>query len=727
MIGRPPAPWHRTGMQSATRTARPGVSPYTPRGGPTDAGPAAATTAARGMRDQSWTSVRTPERAAPPPARSDELARAATAVLGATRCPRGRDETFLRALAKALDTATPLPAPPARPTERATLREQSPARRSALLALLRSGRLSTALQTACLVRLAECVTAEDLPFLKNLAQASTLPALGNAHSPNAEYAAALTLCTEMAERLDEGLSIVNVSMEVGDASPSGGIRWVVDAELRGAAKGGHRSLAITPYHAAMPEEMKAQVRPARNESGAPLTGRVHMADGRAIEFGIGEVQVEPGATIYFIWNNEFFSQDRSGVYAHREVHQGEDGRRWVEESAYGDEDDRKAFFGRAVPEALRVLGLKPDVVQFHESHTAPALDALRAASDQDQAVTHALLHNLGPHYQGRIDVDDYARTQGDLLPASVLHDARIHGGVMNLAAHMLRRADAGGTVSLGYQQEVLSGAADAGPEVQAALGAKLAGNDAHSVANGIDTARWNPATDPALPPAHRFSPSDRSGKARAKAALQSEFGLPARPEATIFGCASRMVDQKGFRAIESSLRAVLGASPAPDVQFVFTGDGPWAPAIQALADAYPAHVAHRPFRPERERAVMAGSDAYLMPSEQEPSGQSQLIALRYGSIPVVTPVAGLAETVADWRPDTESGYGFVVQDGDLTGALERAHQTLSDPAQREALRDNAMAVEADAESTTVADRLLAFQRSLVKKMRRERPVLAGVL
>ena len=195
------------------------------------------------------------------------------------------------------------------------------------------------------------------------------------------------------------------------------------------------------------------------------------------------------------------------------------------------------------------------------------------------------------------------------------------------------------------------------------------------ILNGIDTVRWNPATDRYLP--QPFSADDLSGKRAAKAALLAEYGLPADAETLarpLIGMISRMVDQKGFDLIER----LAGELPLLDVSIVVlgTGEARYQDLWRTLALAHPRKIGARiGFDEGLAHLIEAGADIFLMPSLFEPCGLNQMYSLRYGTVPIVRRVGGLADTVRDYRPGRFDATGFAFDEyseGALLDTIRRA-------------------------------------------------------
>jgi len=305
---------------------------------------------------------------------------------------------------------------------------------------------------------------------------------------------------------------------------------------------------------------------------------------------------------------------------------------------------------------------RPDVVHGNDWQAGLAAAYLSLQGD-DRPRTLLTIHNLG--YAGAFPADVLPALG---LPVSMMdmYGVEFWGQVSFLKAG-LYYSDALTTVSPTYAAEIQTAEFGCGFE------GLIAGRSGvlHGILNGIDTDVWNPATDPALP-AH-FSADDLSGKAACKRRLQQEVGLDVRADTPLLGVVSRLTDHKGLDLVAEAVSELVAAG----LQFVVlgTGDPALEAAFRSASERWPGAVAaHIGYDEALAHRIQAGSDLLAVPSRFEPCGLTQMIAMRYGTLPVVRATGGLADTVTDVG-GAQRGTGFVF-DGtrpeDWLGAVRRA-------------------------------------------------------
>ncbi|MFL7792441.1 MAG: glycogen synthase [Anaerolineae bacterium] len=357
----------------------------------------------------------------------------------------------------------------------------------------------------------------------------------------------------------------------------------------------------------------------------------------SIPLGPGEERVHLVKTVldelpvYLLWNEQYFSsRDR----------------------IYGFEDDAQRFavFGRAALAALKPLDWQPDVIHANDWHTGivPAwlgTDGWRDPFYRDIA-TLFTIHNLT--YQGIAGRLILTFAQMDQLKHLDIEQP----GVVNWMAQGIAHTDLINTVSKQYAKEILM--PDIGMGLDPLL--KERKDRLFGVLNGLDYAEWNPATDPHIP--HHFSVETLDQRAVNKAALQQQARLPVHPDVPLIGMVSRLDHVKGMDLMEPVLEWLLEENAA---QFVLLGTGheEYHEMFERIQAHYPTRMhAFLKFDEVLARRIYAGADMFLMPSAIEPCGLGQLIAMRYGCVPIVRATGGLADTVSNYTTRNRNGLGF---------------------------------------------------------------------
>ena len=450
------------------------------------------------------------------------------------------------------------------------------------------------------------------------------------------------------------MKILFASSEVAPFSKTGGLADVAGSLPAAMAARGHEVTIITPRYGCV-DVAAFDLRRRRSRLSVTVKGK-------SIQGGLLEGSTPNGVPVLFVDQPGYF--DREGLYGSG----GQD---------FADNDERFAFFSRAVLEACRQAGLEPDVIHCNDWHTGPVPALLqfeyRERPELNSAGTLFTIHNMG--HPG-LFAPDAVMTLGlgwNLFTPSGLE---FHGKVSYLKAG-LRFADKLTTVSQTHAEEILTPAFGRGLE---GLLKERAG-DLNGILNGVDYQAWDPQNDPNI--ASKYSPDDPSGKAECKADLQRRMNLPANPEAMLVGSVCRLVSDKGVDLFLEGAPALLKLP----CQWVFLGEGDsgLAEALRTLALSHPEQVAvHIGHDEELAHRIQAGADVLLMPSRYEPCGLSQMYGLRYGNIPLVRSVGGLQDSIDDVAEDGGNGFKFKEATPQaLQAALERALELFSD---REAWR-----------------------------------------
>ena len=376
-------------------------------------------------------------------------------------------------------------------------------------------------------------------------------------------------------------------------------------------------------------------------------------------------------TWYFLDNEYYFKRD--GAYG------------------YFDDGERMAFFSKAICECCRYLpDFFPDVLHCNDWHTAMAPVFLREhyryAPGYDRIKTVFTIHNL--KFQGQYDPSILSDILGlgDCQPArDQLLQQQEHGKCVNYLAGACCYADRITTVSPTYANEICTPYFGEGlDDLFRRRSSILSG-----ILNGIDTDSYNPEKDKAIP-VHYTTPE---GKAANKAALQRELGLAEDPDVPLCVAVSRLTEQKGFDLLDAVAEELLEFS---QVAILGTGDPAYENHYKALAYAHPSRFsAQIRFSEPLSRLMYAGGDLFIMPSRFEPCGLSQMISMRYGTLPVVRKTGGLADSVEPFNRYTGEGTGFAFQNfnaHELLFTVKEACKLCSEsPAAWENLQRQAMA------------------------------------
>ena len=363
---------------------------------------------------------------------------------------------------------------------------------------------------------------------------------------------------------------------------------------------------------------------------------------RAQYCGVFELDLN-GVTYYFVDNRNYFGRKRA--------------------YGYFDDGERFAFFSKAVFSVMDLAGFVPEIIHAHDWQTAlvPVYIKTRFADRFGGVRTVFTMHNI--EYQGQYaldtltDIFDLRAEEGGLVE---------YNGCINLMKGAVVCADRLTTVSPSYAREIQSGSGHGLDAIIAENAGKLSG-----IINGIDTSAYDPETDPLLE--MNYTSDTPEDKAVNKAKLQALFGLPKAPRKMLICVVSRLVSHKGMDIITYMMDDLLKL----DVQFLLlgTGDHAYELFFSERAMQNPEKVGvNIAYNPEIAGAIYAGADAILMPSRSEPCGLAQMIACRYGTIPIVRKTGGLGDTITDCRGGR--GNGFVFDEYSAGALLDTISQAL---------------------------------------------------
>ena len=446
---------------------------------------------------------------------------------------------------------------------------------------------------------------------------------------------------------DTRLKILVVATEVVPFAKEGGVADVIGSLPKELAALGHDVRIFLPRYGTIDRAYWA-LRP----TGVMRT--LYMA-GFDQTVSILQTTLPDSPVIVYLLDHEWFFGRHQRLYLGLDQH---------------DEQLRFLLFCRGLLDALPQLGFAPDIIHLNDWQTAPCAAYLRATYRHllQKGATRVVytVHNL--QYQGRWDPS--ILYEAGLEPASVfIANGLEFWGDVNWMKAGIMYADVVTTVSRRYAEEIQT--LDYGwglDEVLFQRHPRIFG-----IPNGLDWDAWNPATDSYL--AAQYSAADAlPAKARNRTALRQEFGLSDDPALPLVGIVSRLVDQKGFDLI-AEIAAELRELP---LQLVVLGTGHprYEQLFRDLASSSANIRAHIGFDVALSHRIYAGADFFLMPSAFEPGGLGQLIALRYGTLPIVHATGGLADTVTDLDTDSKNGNGFSFTPYEASALLDALRRAL---------------------------------------------------
>lgn len=362
--------------------------------------------------------------------------------------------------------------------------------------------------------------------------------------------------------------------------------------------------------------------------------------------GIFETKV--GDVTYYLVDNEYYFK-RSGLYG------------------YYDDAERFAFFSRAVLETIsHIDGYKPDIIHCNDWQTAliPVYYncLYRNSPGYENIRTVYTIHNI--QYQGLYGMDVINEVVG-ISPSdySILE----YDGLANFSKGAIECCNKVTTVSPTYANEILD------PWYSHGLDGILRKNlwKLTGILNGIDVESYNPETDPHID--FHYSVKNKAGKAKCKKALSERFGFDDRPDTPIVCMITRLVSHKGLDLVTAVIDEILYRT---DLRFIVlgSGDSSYENYFRGVADRHPDKFRlELGFEPDLARKMYAGSDIFLMPSKSEPCGLSQMMALRYGTVPVVRETGGLKDSVSDCGDGKGNGFTFKTYNAhDMLDAINRS-------------------------------------------------------
>ncbi len=422
------------------------------------------------------------------------------------------------------------------------------------------------------------------------------------------------------------MQIVFASAECAPFVKTGGLGDVAGSLPAALVRAGAEVIVMVPKYATIKDEYKSQME--------------HFSDfyvslGWRNEYCGLEKLEHDGVTYMFIDNERYFARD----YPY----------------GFFDDGERFAFFSKAITESLQHLpaGFECDILHCNDWQTALAPVFLREFYQglplYDRVKTVFSIHNVA--FQGQFSDTVMEDILGVAHIPAAASQLRCDACSINYMLGALRYADAITTVSPTYANEIQT------PEFGEGLDGVLRERSyaLQGILNGIDVAGFDPATDKRI--AANYTVEDRSGKAVCKAKLQEELGLEVRDDRPLMVMVTRLTRQKGMDLVMYALDRIL--SGGVQVAVLGTGDRDYEDGLRYFQDKYPGTMAARiEFDPALSQRMYAAADMFLMPSKFEPCGLSQIIAMRYGTLPIVRETGGLKDTVIPYNEFTGEGTGF---------------------------------------------------------------------
>lgn len=426
------------------------------------------------------------------------------------------------------------------------------------------------------------------------------------------------------------MKILFVTSECAPFSKSGGLADVAFSLPPALKKAGNRIMIITPYYKCVKERFADEVKFVKS-----MNVRLGNAE---LYCGLLKGTLS-GVPVWFIDNEDLFYRDR----------------------LYGYDDDkfRFAWFSKAVVDVLDELDFVPEILHCNDWETALSIiylkDAMAQRTDYRSIRTVYTIHNIA--YQGQFGANEL----GDTF---ALNPGWYDGGLgyeyqgrhdVNLMKGAMLMADAVSTVSPTYARELHT------PEFGKGLEGvcDIVESRMYGILNGIDPAHYDPGTDPRIPA--NFTAADKSGKAECKEYIQETFGLKKEELWPLFAVVARLVEQKGVELIRELLPQLMKKG----IQLVIFGQGEqkYVDFFNQCREQYPGQFGFSDqYTEEMAAKVFAGADFYLMPSAFEPCGLSQMMAMRYGTVPIVHETGGLKDTVRPYSDFDGIGDGFSFSD-----------------------------------------------------------------
>ena len=419
--------------------------------------------------------------------------------------------------------------------------------------------------------------------------------------------------------------VLMTGAECAPFAKTGGLADVIGTLTREMKRLGFDARLMLPFHRVIKDRYRERVR--------HLVSFSVDIGGRSQYVGIEQFDGED-IPVYFIDNEHYFGH---AIYCGGNF-----------------EGEQYAYFTRAAIESLPMIGFEPRILHVNDWHTAMIPMLLKTQYDrlpQGRCRTVLSIHNLG--YQGRFHFDFVSHLLG--IESRYYHPDNIeYHGDANFLKGGIVYADKLVTVSPTYAREILT--AHYGEGLEGILATRA--DDLTGILNGIDVTAFDPASDPFIP--YPYDASSLSQKQKNKKALIAELGLNLSPEAPLIGMVTRLTRQKGIDLVLRVFEEIIAAGAG--FALIGTGDHAYEHFFRGAAHRTGGRaVGVTEFNDPLARRIYAGCDFFLMPSQFEPCGLSQMIALRYGTLPIVRATGGLRDTVFPYNEYTNEGNGFAFE------------------------------------------------------------------
>ncbi|MBE6750042.1 MAG: glycogen synthase GlgA [Ruminococcaceae bacterium] len=473
------------------------------------------------------------------------------------------------------------------------------------------------------------------------------------------------------------MKVLYASSEAYPFAMSGGLADVAGALPKALRKRFVGCRVVLPLYSSVSEELREKMTFVCSIT-VPVSWRRQYC-------GIFEAHLD--GVIYYLIDNQYYFK-REGLYGHF------------------DDAERFAFFSRAVLEMLPHIDFKPDIIHCNDWQTAMIPVYYDCFYKQEEFYenikTVFTIHNI--QYQGK-----YGRELvGDVLGLPDGKESLLeYDNCINFMKGAIQCSDKVTTVSPTYSREILDPYYSHGLDsILKQFTYKLTG-----IVNGIDCEVYNPETDAMI--YKNYSLDDIGGKDYNKKMLQKEVGLPEKADTPIIAMVTRLVKHKGIDLVKCVFEEIL----ATDVQFVILGSGEWEfeTFFSEMAEKYPDKVAFKlGFIPKLAHKIYAGADIFLMPSQSEPCGLAQMIALRYGTIPLVRQTGGLNDTITDSGDGLGNGFTFNSYNAhDMQNSVWRALEGYADKEGWQILKERAM--KCDNSWKTSANSYIRLYKEMIGK------------